>query len=85
MSITNADFLEAMFVDLHDGAAAMTCAFAGDPHQAGAGGMVGAPVDVWRPHDGSSDQQQRRCSEQLPARSGVVGMCDAIVGDTTPS
>lgn len=31
MSITTADFLEAMFVDLPDGAAAMTCAFAGDP------------------------------------------------------
>ena len=34
MSITNADFLEAMFSELPDGAAAMTCAFAGDPHHA---------------------------------------------------
>jgi hypothetical protein len=31
MSVTNADFLEAMFAELPDGAAAMTCAFAGDP------------------------------------------------------
>jgi len=48
--ITNVEFLEAMFADLPDGAAAMTCGFAGDPHTAERGAwfarpwMFGAPL-----------------------------------------
>lgn len=42
-AVTNAEFLEAMFADLHDGAAAMTCAFAGDPHHAGRSAWFARP------------------------------------------
>ncbi len=44
-AITNAEFLEAMFAELPDGAAAMTCAFPGDPHKVGRGAWFARPWD----------------------------------------
>lgn len=42
-AVTNAEFLEALFAELPDGAAAMTCAFAGDPHHAGRSAWFARP------------------------------------------
>lgn len=42
-AITNAEFLEAMFADLPDGAAAMVCGFTGDPHTADRGAWFARP------------------------------------------
>lgn len=42
-SVTNVEFLEALFLDLPDGSAAMTCGFAGDPHNASRGDWFARP------------------------------------------
>jgi len=41
--VTNAEFLEALFHDLPDGAAALTCSFAGDPGAAARGAWFALP------------------------------------------
>lgn len=48
-AITNGEFLEAMFADLPDGAAAMVCGFAGDPHQADRTAWIARPWMFGKP------------------------------------